>query len=168
MGRIIDRGIRESKFIQFDKLCIKAGEKVWSVFVDIYAINDAGNMMDAAALAALVALANAKIPVYNEKEGKAEHEHTKDSLPLNKEMMAFNMTLYKIDGSIIADPTKEEESLGEFRLSVAMAPNKGEPLITSMQKGREEPISSEDMTRILNMLNNLFKEIYPKILKELW
>jgi len=32
LARVIDRGIRESKFIQLDKLCIKKGEKVWNVF----------------------------------------------------------------------------------------------------------------------------------------
>ncbi len=36
LGRVIDRVIRESKFIDFEKLCIKEGEKVWAVFVDIY------------------------------------------------------------------------------------------------------------------------------------
>jgi len=30
MARIIDRGIRESGFIDFEKLCIKEGEKVWN------------------------------------------------------------------------------------------------------------------------------------------
>ena len=36
LGRLVDRAIRESKFIDFEKLCIKEGEKVWSVFIDIY------------------------------------------------------------------------------------------------------------------------------------
>ena len=36
VGRIIDRIIRESKFIDLEKLCIKKGEKVWTVFIDIY------------------------------------------------------------------------------------------------------------------------------------
>ena len=47
LGRIIDRGVRESKFIEFEKLCIKEGEKVWTVFIDIYSINDDGNLLDA-------------------------------------------------------------------------------------------------------------------------
>lgn len=69
-GRVLDRGIRESKFIQFDKLCIKEGEKVWNVFVDVYTINDDGNLLDAAGIAAVIALKNAEIPKYDEKEDK--------------------------------------------------------------------------------------------------
>jgi len=56
------RGIRESGFIDFKKLCIEEGEKVWQVFVDIFTINDDGNLLDVAGLAALIALGNAKMP----------------------------------------------------------------------------------------------------------
>ena len=38
LARVIDRGIRESGFIDMKKLCIKEGEKVYQVFVDIVAI----------------------------------------------------------------------------------------------------------------------------------
>ena len=33
LGRLVDRGIRESKYINFEKLCIKKGEKVWGIFL---------------------------------------------------------------------------------------------------------------------------------------
>ena len=65
LGRVIDRGIRESGFIDFEKLCIIEGEKVWNVFVDIYSINDDGNLLDAAGIGAVAALKNAKIPSNN-------------------------------------------------------------------------------------------------------
>ncbi|MBU0569580.1 RNA-binding protein, partial [Patescibacteria group bacterium] len=39
LSRVIDRGIRESGFLDFKKLCIKKGEKVWQVFLDVVAIN---------------------------------------------------------------------------------------------------------------------------------
>ena len=38
VGRLTDRAIRESKFIQMDKLCIKEGEKVWTIFIDVYSL----------------------------------------------------------------------------------------------------------------------------------
>ena len=40
LARIVDRGIRESKCIDFKKLCIKEGEKIWMAFIDIYPLND--------------------------------------------------------------------------------------------------------------------------------
>jgi exosome complex component RRP42 len=163
MGRIIDRGIRESGFIDFEKLCIKKGEKVWQVFLDIVAINDDGNMLDVAALGALIALGHAKMPVYNEEEDKIEHELSKDPLPLNKEALSFNITLHKIGEKIVADVGKEEEAISDFRLSIAVGDNEGEPRITAMQKGKAGAITSEDMEGILNLVEDKFKEMFPKV-----
>jgi exosome complex component RRP42 len=168
LGRIIDRGIRESGFIDFEGLCIKEGEKVWNVYVDIYAVNNAGNMLDAAALAALTALANAKLPQINE-EGKIDKEkERKGSLPLRKEAMAFNMTLHKIDSQIIVDPSREEEEISDYRISIAFCDNDGRPRITSLQKGKEDAISSEEMEKILNIVEDKFKSLYPEIVKKVF
>jgi len=168
LARIIDRGIRESGFIDFKKLCIKEGEKVWQVFLDIYAINDDGNLLDVAALAALAALANAKMPVYNEEKGKVEHELTKNPLPLNKDLMAFNMTLHKIDNEFVVDPLREEEEISEYRISLAVADNKGKARITAMQKGKEGSISEKDLEKILKIVEDKHKELLPKINKLVW
>ena len=62
LARVVDRGIRESKMIEVDKLVIKEGEQVWSVFVDVALLNHDGNLLDAASLAAVTALHHAKIP----------------------------------------------------------------------------------------------------------
>jgi exosome complex component RRP42 len=170
MSRIIDRGLRESGFIEFEKLCIKDGEKVWNVYLDIYAVNDSGNMMDVAAMAALVALANAKVPHYDEKTGKIDKEKglSKEGLPLNKEAMAFNMTLHKIGDKIVADPTKEEEEISDFRISIAVSSNKGKPRISSIQKGKEGAVSTEDMDKVLKLIESKFDEIYPEVEKKVW
>ena len=85
IGRLVDRGIRESKFIDFEKLCIKEGEKVWAVIIDIYSINDDGNLLDAAFIGALAALKSAKMPFYDEKKEKIDYEaESKKKIPLTK------------------------------------------------------------------------------------
>lgn len=168
LARIIDRGIRESGFIDFKKLCIKEGEKVWQVFLDIYAINDDGNLMDVAGLAGLIALGTAKMPVYNEKEEKVEHELSKNPLPLEKEAMAFNMTIHKIGDYFVVDPSVEEEAVSDARISIAVADNKGEPRITAIQKGKEGPFSDKDMEKILKIVEDKFKEMFPKVSKYVW
>ena len=61
LARIVDRGIRESKAIDLEKLCLVPGKKVFVVFVDIYVLNHDGNLIDASAIAALAALMNTKI-----------------------------------------------------------------------------------------------------------
>ena len=168
LGRVLDRGIRESGFIDFEKLCIKEGEKVWQVFLDIIAINDDGNLMDVAGLAGLIALAHAKLPVYNEETGKPEHELSDIDLPLNKEAMAFNMTIHSINGVLIVDPSVDEEELSDFRISMAIADNNGEPRITAMQKGKETAITEGEMEKILKLVEDKHKEMFPKISKLVW
>ena len=39
LARVVDRGIRESKAIDNEKLCIEPGKKVFVVFVDVYVLN---------------------------------------------------------------------------------------------------------------------------------
>ena len=66
MARVVDRGIRESKALDFKKLCIKEGEKVWMLIIDICTINDSGNLLDASALAAVAALKDMRFPKYED------------------------------------------------------------------------------------------------------
>jgi exosome complex component RRP42 len=168
MGRVIDRGIRESGFVDFKGLCIKEGEKAFQVCLDLYAVNNDGNLFDVAALAGLIALANAKLPVYNEEEGKIEHEFTKNPLPLNKEAMSVSMTYYKVGDQIIVDPTREEEEIADYRITITIADNKGEPRITAMQKGEHVAIPQDEMDKILELVEKKFKEDFPKFSKLIW
>jgi exosome complex component RRP42 len=163
LARVIDRGIRESGFIDFGKLCIKEGEKVWQVFVDIIAINDDGNLFDAAGLAALIALGQARLPVYNEETGKIEHEFTENPLPLNKEALSFNTTFHKIGNQVIIDPSVEEQAFSDYRLSVAIGEGNKKCRITAMQKGKEGAINTEDMEKILNLVEEVYTKKYAEV-----
>ena len=40
LARVVDRGLREGHAVDFKKLCIKTGEKMWVVVVDVYPLND--------------------------------------------------------------------------------------------------------------------------------
>ncbi len=161
LARVIDRGIRESKFIQLDKLCIKKGEKVWTVFIDIYTINDDGNLLDAAGIAAIIALKNSKIPKYDAKEGKVLFgELTKDNLPLEKEL-PIALTFHKIGENFVVDPTREEEDVTETRITIGSSNG----IISSMQKGGCESLSVEEMGNALNMVEGVWKDISEKIKK---
>ncbi len=162
LSRVIDRGIRESGFIDFKGLCIKEGEKIWQVFVDIIAINDDGNLFDAAGLAAIIALGKARMPIYNEKEDKVEG-YSEEGIPLNKDVLSFSMTFHKIGDKIVADVNKEEEAISKLRLTIAIGDNKGEPRITAMQKGGAGTINSEDMENILKLAESKWSEMFPKV-----
>jgi exosome complex component RRP42 len=164
LGRVIDRGIRESKFINFEKLCIRVGERVWNVFIDIYSLNDDGNILDAAGIGAIVALKNAKMPKYDEKEDKILYgEFTKEGLPLS-DNIPIALTIHKVGESFLTDPTKEEEDASETRVTMGI---NSEGIISSMQKGESKNLSLDEMNEILDLSLKVYKEIFKKIEKHL-
>jgi len=161
VGRLIDRIIRESKFIDLEKLCIKEGEKVWSVFIDIYSINDDGNLLDAAGIGAVAALKIAKMPKYDEKEEKIVHgEWSTKNIPLNKEI-PLSITLHKVGSHIIVDPTREEEDVSETKFTIGST---GE-YISSMQKGDEKSLTVEELNEMIDLSEKMYKKISLKLEK---
>ena len=38
------RGIRESRMIDFEALCIEEGERVWMVYIDLHILDNDGNL----------------------------------------------------------------------------------------------------------------------------
>ncbi len=163
LARVIDRGIRESKFIELEKLCIKEGEKVWTVFIDIYSINEDGNLLDAAGIGAIAALKSAKIPKYDEEKEKTIFgEWTDKHVPLSKEV-PISLTVHKIGNSLIVDPTREEEDISETRITIASS----DGTIYSMQKGNSKELSVEEFKEILNIIEKTERKISTAIEKSL-
>jgi len=161
LARVLDRGVRESKFIDFTKLCIKKGEKVWTVFIDVYSLNDDGNLLDAAGIAIVAALKGAKIPKYNEKEDKVLFgELTDKNIPLAKEI-PLSITVHKIGDNFVVDPTKEEEDVSETRVTIGSADGS----ISSMQKGNSVALEVEEMHEALDIVDKAYKELFKKIEK---
>lgn len=158
LSRIIDRGIRESKMIDFKKLCIRKGELVWNVLVDIYPINDAGNLIDACALAAVAALRNAVLPKLVEDKVQFG-ELTKTKIPLT--INPLTCTVSKIGNTLIVDPIKDEEEAIEARLSIAIS-EKGN--VHAMQKGGAIGFTIDEVDQAIGMAKKCVEKIR-KVLK---
>ncbi len=145
LSRVIDRGIREAKAIDVKKLCIEKGEKAWTVSIDICPINDAGNLFDAAGLAALAALKDAKFPKYENDEIDYK-THSNKKLPLSQEPIP--VTIIKIGSKFLVDPTSHEEKAYDARLTVSTTPD---GTISALQKGGDETLTIaeiDDMVKI--------------------
>lgn len=153
LARVVDRGIRESGMIDFKKLCIKEGEKVWVVSIDLIPMNDEGNLFDASALAALVAVKNAVFPKLD--GDKIDYsEKTKNKLPLSKE--PISVTVLKIGKHFIVDPTITEEAKLDARLMVSFSED---GTIHAMQKGGETTLSTDDLKEMVKIAKTKTKEL---------
>ncbi|MGF3522586.1 MAG: exosome complex protein Rrp42 [Candidatus Bathyarchaeia archaeon] len=130
LARIVDRGIRESKAIDNEKLCIEAGKKVFVVFVDIYVLNHDGNLIDASALAAVAALINTKMPNYEIKDGEVVIKQGYTPLPLKSK--PITITVGKLGDKLLLDAGLEEEQVMDARISLAI---NEEGNICAVQKG---------------------------------
>ena len=115
LARVVDRGIRESKTLDFKDLCIEEGEKVWVVFIDLYALNDDGNLFDAFSIAALSSLLETKIPKL--EDGAIVKGEYSGKLKLARKPLLS--TFAKISNKIVVDPLLVEEKALDARFSVA-------------------------------------------------
>lgn len=155
LSRVVDRGIRESGCVDFGKLCIKPKEKVWVVFVDIYPINDDGNLLDASALAAIAALKNTIFPKYDEKEDAVLYkELTKKKLEL--EFIPILTTFGKVGGHLFADFDLLEQHSMDARLSISSLPDGG---IAAMQKGGFGTFTEEEILNLVDLAVEKGKEL---------
>lgn len=145
LARVVDRGIRESHAIDFKKLCVKEGEKVWLLLIDICPINDAGNLFDAAGLAALAALKATKFPEV--KDDIIDYKKLSDKA-LVLESLPISITVIKVGDKFIVDPTNEEEEVIDARLSVA---TKDDGTLCALQKGGDATLSEKDIQTMIEI-----------------
>jgi len=152
LARVVDRGIRESESIDLEKLCLKEGEKVWTLFVDVHIINHDGNLIDASALAAVAALKTAKIPKI--EKDKIMRDKLEKKLPISHE--PITVTVGKLSDKFIMDPTKEEEEVLDSKLSIAI---REDGKVCAMQKSGNLSLTVEDVEKMIDLEVKKSKEI---------
>jgi exosome complex component RRP42 len=143
LSRVVDRGIRESKSVDFEKLCIIPGEKVWNLSVDFYIWNNDGNLIDACGIAAIAALKIAKMPKLDEENKVISEEWSDQKVPFLT--TPIPITFFKIGDKIFVDADKEEEEVSQARLTITSSENN----INSLQKGGNGAFSVKEIEECL-------------------
>ncbi|MEZ0319058.1 MAG: exosome complex protein Rrp42 [Pyrobaculum sp.] len=124
LARVVDRGIRHCGYVDFKKLAVEGG-KAYVLWVDLYVINDDGNLVDASNLAAAAALKNTALPaVVKDDAGVRLDRNNKSPLPLDVDKVPVAVSIGKIDGALLLDPTLEEELSLDGRLTFTFAQDK--------------------------------------------
>ncbi len=121
LARVIDRSLREIKVIDLEKLAIVPGQKVWIVWVDIYVLNHAGNLLDASSLATMAALMTTKIPKVEVEENEIKIDKTMKEQPLPLNHRVVTVTVGKLDEYLLVDPTDEEELVLDAKLAISVS-----------------------------------------------
>ncbi len=145
VARVVDRSIRESKMVELSDLCIKEGEKVWMLNIDIHAINYDGNLFDAALIGAVTALKLTVLPAKDKGVGDA-------NVPLKVHHTPTSVTAVKIGRNIFIDPQVDEESVAEARLTVGVDEHGA---LRAMQKGLAGNFSVDEVKYIIGVCQKI-------------
>jgi exosome complex component RRP42 len=135
VSRVVDRAIRAAETIDLTRLCVTPGEKSWVCYADIHVIDHSGNLIDAALLAALSAMAHSIVPAKRFEVAEADY-------PLEVQHYPIESTFVRLGDTIVVDPTFDEEQAAQGRLTVATDEN---GRIVAMQKGLVGAFSPEDV-----------------------
>ena len=139
LGRVVDRGIRESGCIDVDSLCIIPGEKAWQVILDLFAVSDDGNLFDAFALAGIAALRNATVPAERFEVGEDY------ALPVSK--TPIMCSYHKVGGRFVYDASSREELGGDERIHITLGDDDN---VHSLQKGLKGIFTAAEFADINN------------------
>tara|TARA_Y100000768_G_scaffold103957_2_gene76062 strand:+ start:9422 stop:10201 length:780 start_codon:yes stop_codon:yes gene_type:complete len=148
LGRVVDRGIRESGCIDVDSLCIIPGEKAWQVILDLFAVSDDGNLFDAFALAGIVALRNAIIP--------AERFEVGEDKKLEVSKTPIMCSYHKVGGRFVYDASSREELGGDERIHITLGDGDN---VHSLQKGIKGIFSADEFAEIMENARQRTKEL---------
>jgi exosome complex component RRP42 len=140
LARVVDRGIREAEAVDLEDLCIEPGEKVYTVFIDAHILNDDGNLIDAASLAALASLKTGYLPQYDEEEGVLDRDEKWKDIELQTEPVTA--TARMIEDTVVFDTTSDEEDALDARITVSVDEDGH---VVSMQKGESSPYSMDGL-----------------------
>lgn len=163
LPRLVDRAVRESGIIDLSKLVIEEGKKVWTVFIDVYPINDDGNLIDAATLATMAALHKTMIPELNESGFVDYDKKPTKKFPVSDEILPVSFSFYKLGDEIFLDPTREEEEATDARISFGLSLWNGQHMVNSCQKIGDATFTQEEVDKMMDLLPEKFDELSTKL-----
>jgi len=161
LARVVDRGIRESNFIDLEKLVIVPGSKVRLIWIDIYVLNHDGNLIDASSYAAVAALLNTRLrKIVVGEDGRIEELEEREPLPLRG--IPIHITHAKVNNKIIVDPMFDEEAIMDARLTMAVTED---GMICAVQKGGVGSFTVDEVKTIMENALKLAPIIRGRILE---
>lgn len=154
LARVVDRGVRESKAVDLEALCIVPGKQVWIIFIDVHILDDCGNILDASSIGAIAALLTTRVPA--SKFGLGEDY----ALPIRDIPIAT--TAIEFGDVLMFDPDVDEESIANTRLTVITTASGN---ICGMQKSGIGTLRPEQIYRIVDIACEKAREIREKFLE---
>lgn len=144
---VLSHAIRHwlSPHVDRASLCVESGKLVWHLKLTVYCIDDDGNLYDAVLLAAVAALKNVMLPSVTMHDDLDDHPDAKSNMeidaeasvkrsviatasnertnPLQMNDFPLVVSFAIVDDSVLMDPSAEEESVADSRLTFILHPS---------------------------------------------
>ncbi|HIH20922.1 TPA: exosome complex protein Rrp42 [Candidatus Micrarchaeota archaeon] len=159
LARVVDRAIRSAGCID-TKTLPRSKDKVMGIFIDLHILDHCGNLIDTAALAAMAALRNAKMPKLEieGETGKLVRDEFTGPLPLTRS--AITCSFEKIGGKILVDATDAEEVASDGRLTIGVT---DDGFICCGQKSKAAGFQREEMMQLTDLAFEKSKALFELI-----
>ncbi|GAA5931734.1 exosome complex component RRP45 [Sporobolomyces koalae] len=171
MARLLEKALRRSEAVDREALCLVAGQKVWHVRVDVHFLDDCGNLLDCASIAAITALRHFRKPdVTVNGEEIIIHSMTERvpvPLAIHHSPICLTYAFFTLPDSTsvsVLDPTHQEQLLSNSLLTLTLNAQ-SEICVLSKQGGL--PIDADEIMRVLGVGVERVRELDGTIKKAL-
>ncbi|KAH9931740.1 ribosomal protein S5 domain 2-like protein [Amylocystis lapponica] len=171
--RMLDKVLRRSDVVDKESLCVLAGQRVWHLRLTLHCLADAGNMLDCACLAGVVALKHFRRPEVEVvgDEVTVHRPSERAPVPLSMHHTPFCFTFaYFPDPATppVLDPSHLEQQLSAGLVSVALNAQRE---LCVVQKAGGVPLAADELLRVVDVAVGKAKELDKIVearLKEDW
>lgn len=164
ISRHLEKSLKKSRAIDTEGLCILAGSQVWSIRLDIHVLDDEGNVLDCACLAAIAALMHFRRPdVTVSGEQVTVHDiEERNPVPLSVLFVPVCVSFGFFDNGelLVTDPALLESLLSESTLTFTLNVHNE---ICVLQKSGGIPLEVETLLRCTKVASVKVAEITEKI-----
>ena len=138
--------VDDTKLLDNAALCIEEGKAVFVLCIDIFCVNDDGNLFDAATIAMIAALQNLRLPgeVRVEESGEVVVVGSLRSKRVELRHLPVAITFGMLGNEMISDPNEEEAQILDAQFTVVVNSKKE---ICSIRKPDGPALSQEKLLK---------------------
>ncbi|SCV66961.1 BQ2448_5607 [Microbotryum intermedium] len=166
--RLLEKTLRRSECVDREALCIVAGQRVWSIRVDVHFLNDQGNLLDCASIAAITALRHFRKPdvqvVGEEVIVYSMTERVPVLLAIHHTPICLTFAFFSDDATPLLDPSLLESQLCSGTLTLTL---NAQQEICVLSKAGGAPLPADDIMKVVMIGTQRVKEVDAFIKKEL-
>jgi len=145
------------------ELCIEEDQLAWTLFFDLYCLEDDGNVIDAALLSIVSAIQNLTLPsVTRNEEGVKEVDMTQRANPVSLKMCPVSTTWGEFGGMLLLDPTSRECELGSSPITIVCS-ERGN--LIGFHRSGGSPLSQEQIQNAIQASKERSSSVYEEFFK---